>query len=223
MNEIISFYKYFNVMIIEKIRRANLEKYIALNYKNRRKFSMKYGINYGNLYSILKGDRPFGERLARDLEEKLELELGTLDHIDSNLTEQPVTKIAIYENKLSAGSGNKIFAEEVIGYHMFASDDLKNEGLDKKNLCIFFVRGDSMLPEIQDGAKVLIDISQRELVNNKIYAVSVNNEIFIKKLFQDKNQIILRSENHDYKDKIYKTTDELNVIGRAVYILGKRL
>ena len=99
----------------------------------------------------------------------------------------------------------------------------KNEGLDKKNLCIFFVRGDSMLPEIQDGAKVLIDISQRELVNNKIYAVSVNNEIFIKKLFQDKNQIILRSENHDYKDKIYKTTDELNVIGRAVYILGKRL
>ena len=208
-------------MNIEKIRRDNLDKYIKENFKNIRRFTMEYGVNYGNIYTMLKGERPFGERVARELETKIGISPGFFDQVDLSTD----AKIPIFGNKLSAGYGNKVFDEEIIGYHLLNISDLKNEGLEVKNLCIFFIRGDSMTPEIQDGSKVLVDTSQTELIENKIYAVAVNNEIFVKKIFKDlsANTIILRSENQSYPDKIFHINDELRIIGRVVYLLGKRL
>ncbi len=212
-------------MNIEKTRRDNLAKYITNTHKNRRQFALQYEFNYGNMHSMLKGTRAFGERIARELEAKLGLAAGFFDQEDIDLTKIPETKIPIYANKLSAGSGNRVFAEEIIGYHLLNPADLKNEGLEEKQLCIFFVRGDSMLPEIQDGAKVLVDVSQTKLIDNKIYAISIDNEIFIKKLFKEPgaNKITIRSENKSYPDKIYNHAEELKIIGRVVYLLGKRL
>ena len=213
------------IMNIEKIRRDNLHRYIMENFKNIRKFTIHYTVNYGNIYSMLKGERPFGERIARELETKIGLSAGFLDQEDALLSATNDKKIPIFNNKLSAGQGNKVFDEEIIGYHLLNINDLKNEGLEVKNLCVFFVRGDSMTPEIQDGSKVLVDTSQTTLTDNKIYAIAVDNEIFIKKIFKDlsSDKIILRSENNTYPDKIFKTTQELRVIGRVVYLLGKRL
>ena len=212
-------------MNIEKVRRDNLKKYISENHKNRRQFSLKFGVNYGNLHSILKGERPFGERLARELETKLGISTGFFDKPEYDFSAPEETKIAIYSNKLSAGSGNKVFDEEIIGFHSLNSSDLRNEGLDEKNLCVFFVRGDSMLPEIQDGSKVLVDVSQNKLIDNKIYAISIDNDIYIKRIFLEigSKKIVLRSENKTYPDKIFNTADELRVIGRVVYLLGKRM
>ena len=170
-------------MNIEKTRRANLQKYIASNYQNKRRFTLAYSLNYGNLYSILKGERPFGERLARDLENKIGLQEGSLDLNNSGLLPQTETQIPVYANKLSAGSGNLAFNEAIIGYHLFNTEDLHHEGFNERSLCVFYVRGDSMLPDIQDGAKVLVDLTQTELIDNKVYAISINNEIYIKKLF----------------------------------------
>ena len=214
-----------NKMNIEKIRRDNLVKYIALNYKNKRQFSLIHNINYGNLYTILKAERPFGERFARDLEANLGVTPGFFDQFEDNLSNHEQIKIPIYGNKLSAGNGNNVFDEEIIGFHLLNTADLRNEGLDEKNLCAFYVSGDSMLPEIPDGAKILVDVAQKNLIDNKIYAISIESEIFIKKLFKElgTRNLILRSENKNYPDKIYNNTTDLKIIGRVVYLLGKRL
>lgn len=212
-------------MNVEKIRRKNLQNYITTNYPNKRKFTLAYSLNYGNLYSILKGERPFGERLARDLEQKIGLQENSLDQDDSTMLNQTETRIPVYANKLSAGNGNLAFNEAIVSYHLFNSEDLRNEGFNEKNLCVFYVRGDSMLPEIQDGAKVLVDLTQGELIDNKIYAISINNEIYIKKLFNQlgSNKVVIHSENNNYPDATLKLNDEFKIIGKVVYLLGKRL
>jgi phage repressor protein C with HTH and peptisase S24 domain len=213
-------------MNIETVRRKNLGKYIKENYKNLRRFSVKYSINYGNLHSMLKGERAFGERFARDLETQIGLAYNFFDR-DENYHDTKINEmeIPIYGNKLSAGGGNKVFDEEVVGYHLLNSHDLKAEGLLKENLCIFYVKGDSMLPEIQDGAKVLVDVSQNKLIDNKIYAFSINGEVYIKELFKESKspQVIIRSANKEYPDKKLDSADEFKIIGRVVYLLGRRL
>jgi phage repressor protein C with HTH and peptisase S24 domain len=208
---------------IENIRRANLEALIAKNYKNKRQFCLKHTFNYGSLYSTLKGERPFGERLAREIEARLGLEQYVLDKSKSELLTE--ARIPEYHLRLSAGNGCRVWDEEVKRHHLMDRFELKNMGWHEETLCIFTVVGDSMLPEIHEGNRVIVDTSATVIIDNKIYAICVNGEIFIKRLFKDigNNRILVRSDNQAYPDKYLTLNEEFIVVGRVVYLLGKLL
>ena len=82
-----------------------------------------------------------------------------------------------------------------------------------------------MSPELLEGQKVIVDTAQTEIIDNRIYAISVNHDIFIKKMFKElgSGALIARSENPSYPEKHFKENDELKIIGRVVYLLGKPL
>ncbi|QFT55602.1 hypothetical protein [Microbulbifer sp. THAF38] len=72
-------------MDINEIRRTNIRR-IAADYKNRAEFARKVDRSEQQLYSLIsKGaTKTIGNRIARDLEEKLGLKEGELDRLESS-------------------------------------------------------------------------------------------------------------------------------------------
>lgn len=73
------------------------------------------------------------------------------------------------------GYGNQIFDEEQIGTTPvpFAVIDGRAK---QKHLVAFRVCGDSMQPVINDDGIAVVDTSQTEIIDNKIYAFTVDDD-----------------------------------------------
>ncbi|UOD34310.1 repressor LexA [Deferribacteraceae bacterium V6Fe1] len=85
----------------------------------------------------------------------------------------------------------------------------------------FFLKvdGDSMKNAgILDGDLALIK-QQSVLNNNEIGAFRINGEVTLKRIKIDKDNIILKPENDNYKDIIIYDTDNFEVIGKLIYVL----
>ena len=70
------------------------------------------------------------------------------------------------------------------------------------------VIGDSMEPLIQDGDTILIDQHDKDVIEGKIYVVTLGEELRVKRIYKGINGLILRSENTRYPD-ISVTTAEM--------------
>ena len=88
------------------------------------------------------------------------------------------------------------------------------------------VSGDSMQPRIVNNDVVLIDQSQREPVPGRIYAVGVEDMVYLKVLDAMPGKLILTSINPDYAPIEADTSEQLagmvRIIGRAVWV-GREL
>lgn len=86
-----------------------------------------------------------------------------------------------------------------------------------KTYSIIKVKGNSMSPEIQDGDMVLIEHYEGEqIIDNAIYLFMYENEVFVKRLSKNINEVIITSDNKDYPQIILRK-DEIN----HLYIIGK--
>ena len=145
-------------------------------------------------------------------------ELGFIDEFPkekSNLI-MPDEELILIPVMAKASAGN--------GYINFSNEPLYNKlirknGFNEKCYLIEVV-GDSMEPLIQDGSYVVIDPYQTEYIENKIYVVKYDEEMYIKRVIVDieSNLMILKSVNPEYKD-IYITAekgDMVQILGRAV-------
>lgn len=86
------------------------------------------------------------------------------------------------------------------------------------------VYGDSMEPLINDGEFVLVDPTNNEITDGKIYVVTYNDETFIKRIEKHENIIILKSINPLYNDKLIQN-EQLNFLkieGRVVKVISER-
>ena len=95
---------------------------------------------------------------------------------------------------------------------------LPTEIKNGKTYSLIKVRGNSMTPEIQDGDMVLIEHYKNEqIVDNAIYLFMYENEVFVKRLSKNINEIIITSDNKDYPQVILKKEEinNLNIIGKV--------
>lgn len=176
-------------------------------------------------YMILSGSRSFGAKVAKNIELIFKLQSGQLDVENCISTPRTVAQLPVYSNLLSAANGNTIFDEKIIRYHAVDRNDITNLGVKEENLCIFEIHGDSMIPELYEGQKIIVDTTQTDIIENRLYAISINNNIHIKKLFKElnSNNLIAHSENTAYPISYLNDNKELKIIGRVVYLLGKIL
>lgn len=135
--------------------------------------------------------------------------------LNEELIKIPVKAIA------SAGNGYLNFEEDV------KTVMVRKNGFDE-NCYLIEVSGNSMEPLIQDGAYIVVDPREIELIDNKIYVVDYNGQTYIKKVLKNEKikAIILKSINTEYED-IYIVDEMLNnfsIKGRAVkFILEGKL
>lgn len=131
-----------------------------------------------------------------------------------------IVHVMLYRNVLSAGEGEMVLDDEVIGTRSFNRAWIEGElGAKAGDLAMSVVRGDSMEPTLHDGDIVLIDRRDTGPLRDDIYALLIDGDSFIKRLQKTLDGgIDVISDNARYK------TQELQLNGmnqREVKIYGR--
>lgn len=128
--------------------------------------------------------------------------------------------VPMIDAKLSAGAGSLMFSTEASTTLAFRAEYLKRHRFKPEKLYVFPVSGDSMVDKhIVDGSAVLIDGSRREPKSHEIFAIWLDDEIFIKELVQlGDGGWAAKSHNKkkNYPDRLIATSNN-GIIGRVVW------
>ncbi|WP_178125612.1 S24 family peptidase [Pseudomonas sp. FSL R10-0765] len=134
------------------------------------------------------------------------------------------TIIPQYSAKGAAGNGYLNENVEKLSGLVFKRDWLNRMRLKEQNLKVIYTQGSSMEPTLADGDVLLIDESQIEPSNRRIYAITrPDGELIIKRLMLTMtNGWIIRSDNEDkrqYPDEIASDNEigHLRIVGRVVW------
>lgn len=159
----------------------------------------------------LKGEQIIGEKIARDIEDKLELHRGYLDKHHDNQEENSAIYISHFDDHVA-----KLYAID--------TEILKENGWNSQNLRVLRVTDTAMGPLLTTGMLVLVDTTLTEPENDLIYAIKSNNDITIRRMIKQfgTEQFIAKPENMRYESYPY-TPETQSILGRVVYKLGEKL
>ena len=135
-------------------------------------------------------------------------------------SDHQIIMVPLVEARLSAGHGSLETDGISERKYAFRSDFLRRKG-SVKDMVLMRVDGDSMEPEVRNGDVVLVDQSQQAPRAGSVYAVGVEDVVYLKKLNAEPGKIILSSFNPDYGPFEIDTRGDLatnvRIIGRVVW------
>ena len=120
----------------------------------------------------------------------------------------------------SCGNGNIVFSDEKI--KLPVSTFLIGGYSNQKTYSIINASGNSMSPTIDSGDKLIVEHwNGTQIQDNKIYVFCFNNEFFVKRLSKNLDEIIIKSDNPEYRIRTINgnTAEELILIGKIVGII----
>jgi phage repressor protein C with HTH and peptisase S24 domain len=131
-----------------------------------------------------------------------------------------VTYVPVYGAPLGAGQAGNAAMQNVRGYMAWEKRWLRREArIDPARAFVAQVYGQSMEDLIENGDLVLGET--REMVDHDgIYAVRLDNELFVKHVMRRSESIVLVSENEVYSDIELSKHDDFAVIGRVIARVG---
>ena len=128
--------------------------------------------------------------------------------------------VPLVEARLSAGHGSLETSAAVQRQYAFRASFLRRRG-NPAHMVLVRVSGDSMAPKIENRDVVLIDQSQKDLRPGHIYAVGVEDMVYLKQVDARPGQVVLSSVNEKYEPIYIDTLDDsesrIRIIGRAVW------
>lgn len=133
--------------------------------------------------------------------------------------------VPLVEAKLSAGSGSFETSSDSDRRYAFRMDFLRRKG-NASAMVLMRVAGDSMEPKIEHNDVVLIDTSKTELRLGCMYAVAVQDLVYLKMVNAEPGKLILTSANQAYApleiDARGDLKNGIRIIGKAVWV-GREL
>ncbi|NCC25192.1 MAG: helix-turn-helix transcriptional regulator [Deltaproteobacteria bacterium] len=120
--------------------------------------------------------------------------------------------------KACAGAGSLEVESNTIGVVPFEQDWIQRKG-QPKNMVAMDIVGDSMIPEIQPGDTVLVDLSHNEPSGICPYILSLAGELLVKRIQARPGLVTLFSDNPKYPP-ITLQGDELEtlrIIGKVLW------
>lgn len=123
-----------------------------------------------------------------------------------------------YGVSASAGPGAHNGEETAIGGLSFSKKWLQSRGLNPGNLKVIDVVGESMATRLNDGDKVLVDVSDTHPKSGRAYVLRQGDELLVKycQLLPD-GLLRVSSENQNYPtyDIDLAKTDGVSIVGRV--------
>lgn len=163
----------------------------------------------------IKQEQVIGEKIVRDIEERLSLPRGYLDR-DANCNDES-TELTVYLPSLQ---------DEINRKYALDMQILESTGCQPENLKIMRVFDLSMSPTLAVGIFVLVDISQNEPQEGGIFVIrnKVTNGVIVCRMIKnfETNNWILRPDNLQFEKYIYNPETQ-EILGRLVYKLGEKL
>ena len=195
------------------------------------------GVSLTTIQQYENGQLPKGEfavRLAHELRCSLDWLLagqGRAGDADGGGTggdegdDAPLLMVPMVEARLSAGGGSFECGGETLRHYAFREDFLRRKGRPA-SMVLLRVAGDSMQPRILNNDVVLVDQSQTTPIPGRIYAVGVEDMVYLKIVDALPGRLILSSVNPEYAPIEACTSEQMadlvRIIGRAVWV-GREL
>jgi phage repressor protein C with HTH and peptisase S24 domain len=199
----------------------------------RRELADRLGKSYNLITQYLTRKKNIGPEFACEIEEKFHKDDHWLDkdHTKSamNFTEFPpltdkyygfIPLIDLESSSLDGGITMHPKEQAV----MLSKEDMTKLAITEESACAMQVEGSDMFPTLNDGDKVLIDCTKKEIEDGKLYAFINDQIIQVKRFFIGPDNFIIKSDNpvkSHFPDKIVlkkEARNLLNVIGRVVMI-----
>jgi len=224
-------------MDIVEIRRENLRRWVAEHGTPQKEKS---------LFSQLKSNGSFGERVARRLEEQYKMGAGYLDRppgepalAAANQATDPLqlvpgakrvrlvdagdpslTQIMKVKLKVQAGiTGFQVEPEHHDGETQGVPTRwVLKEGLSRDALLAITVRGESMEPALHEGDVIVVNTRDIKPVDGVVYVVNYEGEVVVKRMIRDAGMWWLTSDNADQRKYGRKLCKgaECIVIGKVI-------
>ncbi len=119
------------------------------------------------------------------------------------------------EVRAAAGSGAIIDNEAIMGYLPFRRDWLAKHGLNNEQCSVIEVIGDSMEPNLQSGAWILVDHQRVRRLRDRIFVLGTEDGMIVKRLPKKGQDWQLVSDNRNYKPLPWPP--EATVIGQVMW------
>jgi phage repressor protein C with HTH and peptisase S24 domain len=151
---------------------------------------------------------------------------------DTDLPAGDYVQIPRFEVRLAAGKADEqrsafqLEIEQVRSAPMaFRADWIRQHKLKPSKLVAMEVSGDSMEERLHDGDAVVIDTSQTEVIDGKVYALWYDGGERVKRLYRRPGGgLIIHSDNRAKYPQLTLTADEaaqVRIIGRVVHLSGE--
>lgn len=216
-------FPYF-MTIITKSKKENQMKYSTLVFKLEKKIDYK----------------PSQSELARIISIKPNAMSGRASR-DSDFSEDEIKKIqsfygvALGENNNncveldyypsvfgSCGNGAMVFDESK--EKITVAKDMIINYSPNKVYGVMSAVGCSMSPKIEDGDKLVIEKWNGEQIkDNRVYLFRYNDELFIKRLVKNIDQIVCSSENPRFEDRVISDLKNFSIVGEIVGLFRERV
>jgi SOS-response transcriptional repressor LexA len=188
-------------LLIKSINQAKHKNYSNALYHQFILLASKDNLN---LNWIFKGEEPIHNNNAKIA--KIVQNYNLKDYISSDTTAVP------YFNTLNLNNENDI---------LNISDNQKDYIIlpttmaSGKSLYALKVESDSMSPNIKLNSVIIFDISKKDLCKACVYVLKYKNEICIKRVEDQENYILLRSDNIAY-NTITADKNDVEIIGQVL-------
>ncbi|MFZ7202387.1 XRE family transcriptional regulator [Avibacterium avium] len=130
-------------------------------------------------------------------------------------------KIDMYDIKLSAGTGNLAWFINDEDPVLLRKSWFRRYNINPDSCKAMYVKGSSMVPDLENGDTVIIDTDDIDIEDGEIYAVSYKQRLFIKRLVRTENGIQLISSAEGYDpidiDESMEPPDSFRVLGKKVW------
>ena len=129
--------------------------------------------------------------------------------------------IPLVEARLSAGTGSLETSPDSDRKYAFRSDFLHRKG-NPSQMVLMRVSGNSMEPEIKDGDVVLLDQGKKHILPGRMYAVGIEDAIYIKQIDTMPGKLVLKSMNPAFPpvevDMRGDLAEQARILGQILWV-----
>jgi phage repressor protein C with HTH and peptisase S24 domain len=197
---------------LDRLVEASGESYAALSRMLRR--------NPAYLQQYVKRGTP---RLLAERDRKLLAGYFRVDEAVLGGPETPAIPVVAQVRRLdvaaSAGPGGLAEDDRLLGGELFDPRLLASLGVREDQSAVLRAQGDSMVPTIQDGDRMLIDERDRKLTaKGGVFVLRLDGALMVKRVAKAGDGIAVTSDNPEFPPIAVQAPDAVEVLGRVVWL-----
>lgn len=195
---------------------------------NKKHFAELTGKSASHIYKICRGmSRPSMVYLQELYDEyKVDLtwlltgEQNTSSQVAGTPSKSDLVFAPMFDVQASAGVGAEVVAEDIEDYFAFNKSFLSRQlNVSSEQLVFVSISGDSMLPTLHDGDRVLVDMSQKSVNHEGLYLLQSEDGLMAKRLNDKQGELSVVSDNPEYENWVIPLEARENnpVAGKIVW------